>query len=196
LVITTRNLETGLIMLLRCRQFEFSFPRPALIMGVVNVTPDSFSDGGRYLDPSAAVAHAVQLVEEGADLLDIGGESTRPQAVPVEESEEMRRVLPVLERLAGAVKVPISIDTLKPGVARAALQAGASVVNDVGAARKDPEMWRVVAEAGAGYVLMHMKGTPQTMHLHPGYRDVVGEVDEFFLANLADCLLSEWWLSR
>ena len=191
MVITTAaaaNLETGATMLLRCRHFEFAFPRPALIMGVLNVTPDSFSDGGRYLDPSAAVAHAVELVEEGADLLDIGGESTRPNAVPVEESEELRRVLPVLERLVGTVKVPISIDTLKPAVARAALQAGASLVNDVGMARKNLEMWQVVAEAGAGYVLMHTKGTPQTMHLNPTYSDVVTEVDQFFSDQLGQLL--------
>src|SRR5436189_5481165 len=109
-------------MLLRARQFEFTFPRPALIMGIVNVTPDSFSDGGQFLDPDAAVAQALKLVEQGADILDIGGESTRPQAVPVDETEELRRVLPVIERLAGqGKKMPISIDTLKPGVARAAL---------------------------------------------------------------------------
>src|SRR5436190_23726088 len=111
-------------MFLRCRQFEFTFPRPALIMGVVNVTPDSFSDGGQFLEPSAAVAHALQLIQEGADLIDIGGESTRPNAGPVEEGEELKRVLPVIEQLAGQIKVPISIDTIKPAVDRAALQAG------------------------------------------------------------------------
>src|SRR5262245_58174628 len=116
-------------MLLRARQFQFIFPRPALIMGIVNVTPDSFSDGGQFLDPEAAVAHGLKLVEQGAEILDIGGESTRPQATPVSEAEELRRVVPVIERLAGQVKVPLSIDTLKPGVARAALGAGASIVN-------------------------------------------------------------------
>ena|SRR2546421_72716 len=167
-------------MVLRCRHFEFVFPRPALIMGVVNVTPDSFSDGGQFLAPSAAVNHALELVAEGADLLDIGGESTRPNAVPVDQAEELRRVLPVIEKLAEQVKVPVSIDTCKPGVARVCLEAGASLVNDVGASRKDPGMWRVVAEAGAGYVLMHMKGTPQTMQQNPVYEDVVAEVGEFF----------------
>src|SRR6059058_2422509 len=108
-------------MLLRARQFEFQFPRPALLMGVLNVTPDSFSDGGQFLEPSDAVAHALRLVEEGADIIDIGGESTRPGAIPVSETEELRRVLPVIERLAGQVRVPISIDTMKPAVARAAL---------------------------------------------------------------------------
>src|SRR2546421_10794265 len=114
-------------MTLRCRQYEFTFPRPALVMGVVNVTPDSFSDGGQFLDPSAAVAHALELIKEGADLIDIGGESTRPGATPVSEEEELRRVLPVLEGLAGQVQVPISIDKLKPAVAEAAPQAGASL---------------------------------------------------------------------
>src|SRR6266581_212234 len=111
-----------MLMLLRARQFDFIFPRPALVMGIVNVTPDSFSDGGQFLEPRAAVAHALELVEQGAEILDIGGESTRPRAAPVEEEEELRRVIPVLERLAGRVSVPISIDTTKPAVARAALQ--------------------------------------------------------------------------
>ena len=124
-------------MILRAGQFEFTFPRPALVMGIVNVTPDSFFDGGRFLDAPAAVAHALQLVEQGAEILDIGGESTRPGASPVSEAEELRRVMPVIEQLAGRVKVPISIDTVKPGVARAALAAGASMVNDVAANRDD-----------------------------------------------------------
>jgi dihydropteroate synthase len=171
-------------MILRARQFTFTFPRPAQVMGIVNVTPDSFSDGGRFLDPSAAVAHALRLVEEGADIIDIGGESTRPGASPVSEAEELRRVMPVIERLAGRLKVPISIDTVKPGVARAALAAGASLVNDVAANREDIALWRVVAEAGAGYVCMHMQGTPRTMQANPVYHDVVREVGEFFAERL------------
>src|SRR5438034_9264425 len=115
-------------MLLRARQFEFTFPRPALIMGVVNLTPDSFSDGGRFLEVEAGVAHALELEQAGAGMIDIGGESTRPGAEPVSETEELRRVIPVIEKLAGQLKAPISIDTMKPAVARAALQAGASVV--------------------------------------------------------------------
>lgn len=177
-------------MILRARHFEFRFPRPALIMGVVNVTPDSFSDGGRFLEPDAAVAHALKLVEQGAEILDIGGESTRPQAVPVGEIEELRRVIPVIERLAGCVQVPISIDTMKPAVARAALAAGASLVNDVAANREDDAMWRLVAEAEAGYVCLHMQGTPQTMQQRPHYADVVREVHGFFsarLRRLQDC---------
>lgn len=171
-------------MLLRARQFEFTFPRPTLIMGVVNVTPDSFSDGGRFFDADQAVAHARELVAQGADLLDIGGESTRPGAEPVSESEELRRVIPVIEQLASQVKTPLSIDTVKPAVARAALRAGASLVNDIAANRADDTMWRVVAEAGAGYVCMHMQGTPQTMQANPVYTDVKREVGEFFSDRL------------
>jgi dihydropteroate synthase len=167
-------------MILRAGHFEFAFPRPALVMGIVNVTPDSFFDGGRFLVASAAVAHAWQLVEQGAEIIDIGGESTRPGASPVSEAEELRRVMPVIEQLAGRVKVPISIDTVKPGVARAALAAGASLVNDVAANRDDTALWEVVAEARAGYVCTHMQGTLQTMQVNPAYTDVVREVGEFF----------------
>jgi len=177
-------------MILRAGQFELTFPRPALVMGIVNVTPDSFFDGGRFLDAPAAVAQALQLVEQGAEIIDIGGESTRPGASPVSEAEEMRRVIPVIEQLAGRVKVPISIDTVKPGVARAGLAAGASIVNDVAANRDDTALWEVVAEACAGYVCTHMQGTPQTMQVNPDYTDVVREVGEFFserTRRLSDC---------
>ena len=177
-------------MKLRAGQFEFTFPRPALVMGIVNVTPDSFFDGGRFLDARAAVAHGLQLVEQGAEIIDVGGESTRPGAVPVDEAEELRRVLPVIEQLAGQVKVPISIDTVKPGVARAALAAGASIVNDVAANREHDALWRLVAKARASYVCLHMQGTPQTMQSHPAYTDVVREVGEFFfqrIRRLRDC---------
>jgi dihydropteroate synthase len=168
----------------RARQFEFAFPRPALVLGVLNVTPDSFSDGGQYLDPSAAVAHALELVRQGADIIDVGGESTRPRAEPVTEAEELRRVLPVITELARRIRQPISIDTMKPAVARAALQAGASIVNDVAANRTDDLMTQLVAETGAGYILMHMQGTPQTMQDNPVYDDVVREVGEFFAGRL------------
>lgn len=171
-------------MILRARQFTFAFPRPALVMGVVNVTPDSFSDGGQFLEPDHAVARALELLEQGADMLDIGGESTRPGATPVSEAEEMRRVLPVIERLTARVNVPLSIDTMKPSVARAALAAGASIVNDVGANRADDTLWRLVAEAGAGYVCMHMQGTPPDMQSNPAYSDVLREVEEFFRDRL------------
>lgn len=177
-------------MRLRARQFGFEFPRPALVMGIVNVTPDSFSDGGRFPDAAAAVAHALRLAEQGAEILDIGGESTRPHAPPVSEAEELRRVLPVIEQVAGRVSALISIDTMKPRVAWAALRAGASIVNDVAANREEQSMWQVVAEAGAGYVCLHMQGTPQTMQRNPVYADVVREVGEFFfdrLKRLNDC---------
>lgn len=171
-------------MQFHARQFEFLFPRPALVMGIVNVTPDSFSDGGKFLDAQAAVDHALELVAQGAEILDVGGESTRPGARPVAETEELRRVLPVIEQLAGRVTIPISIDTMKPAVARAALAAGASIVNDVAANREDVAMWREVAEFGAGYVCMHCRGTPQTMQEKPFYTNVVREVGEFFQERL------------
>ncbi len=171
-------------MIFHASKFQFTFPRPALVMGIVNVTPDSFSDGGRFFSTDAAVEHGLQLVEQGAEILDIGGESTRPNAEPVSETEELRRVIPVVEQLASCVKIPLSIDTMKPAVARAALQAGASIVNDVAANRTDDEMWRVVAETGAGYVAMHMQGTPQTMQSNPTYSDVVQEVEDFFEERL------------
>ncbi len=172
-------------MIFRARQFTFEFPNPVLLMGIVNVTPDSFSDGGQYLDPVAAIQHALDLIREGADIIDVGGESTRPKAAPVSEGEELRRVLPVIEALAGQVKIPISIDTMKPSVARAALRAGASIVNDVAANRDDADMWRAVADSGAGYVAMHMQGTPQTMQAAPSYRDVTSDVEAFFTERLA-----------
>jgi dihydropteroate synthase len=171
-------------MFFRARQFEFVFPRPALVMGVVNVTPDSFSDGGKYFDTNAAIAHALELVAQGAEILDVGGESTRPGAKPVNEAEELRRVIPVIEKLAAKVEIPLSIDTMKPSVAHAALQAGASIVNDVAANRDDDAMWRVVAECQAGYVCMHAQGSPQTMQENPVYADVVREVGDFFRERL------------
>ena len=156
------------------------FPDRPLLMGVVNVTPDSFFDGGRYLDVESAVAHAVRLVVEGADLLDVGAESTRPGAEIVNEAEECRRAIPVVAAIARAVTVPISIDTSKAVVAREALYAGAVLVNDVTALRGDPAMVDVVASVGAGIVLMHMQGTPRTMQRAPHYDDVIGEISEFF----------------
>ncbi len=174
-------------MILRARQFRFEFPRPTLIMGIVNVTPDSFSDGGEFFDARRAIEHALQLAGEGADILDIGGESTRPNATPVSEEEELRRVLPVLRELSSVCKIPLSIDTMKPQVAAAAVEAGASIVNDVAANRSGDAMWRVVRESGAAYVLMHMQGTPQTMQSHPNYANVVAEVHTFFSEKL-ECL--------
>jgi dihydropteroate synthase len=153
-------------------------------MGVVNVTPDSFSDGGRFLDPGAAAAHGLELAAAGADLLDVGGESTRPGAEPVPAEEEQRRVVPVVARLAGEAGVPVSIDTTKAVVARAALDAGATVVNDVSAGRFDPDILAITGRAGAGYVAMHMLGEPRTMQRDPRYTDVVNEVTAFLVERL------------
>src|SRR5438132_6813220 len=155
------------------------------VMGIVNVTPDSFSDGGRFLDPDAAVAHGIELAQQGADVLDVGGESTRPGAAPVPGDEELRRVVPVVERLAATTTVPLSIDTTKAAVARAALDAGATVVNDVSAGRSDPEIFGVTAVAGAGYVVMHMQGEPRTMQADPRYDDVVAQVGDFPAGRIA-----------
>jgi len=152
------------------------------LMGVVNVTPDSFSDGGRYLDPAAAVEHGLELVKQGADLLDVGGESTRPGAEEVSAGEELARVLPVVEGLVG--KATVSIDTSKAEVARAALDAGAAIVNDVAALRHDPEIAALCAERGAGLVLMHMQGEPRTMQQNPQYDDVVEDVKAFLAERM------------
>jgi dihydropteroate synthase len=157
----------------------------AAVMGIVNATPDSFSDGGRFLDADAAVAHGVDLARQGADVLDVGGESTRPGAAPVPAEEELGRVVPVVERLASVTSVPVSVDTTKAVVARAALDAGATVVNDVSAGRLDPEILSVTAAAGAGYVAMHMQGEPRTMQADPRYDDVVAEVGDFLAASVA-----------
>ena len=154
------------------------------IMGIVNVTPDSFSDGGLYLDPEAAVAHGIELLEQGADILDIGGESTRPGSDPVSEEEELARVIPVIEALSG--RATVSVDTSKAAVAEAAIAAGAGIVNDVTAFRGDPGMARVCAEGGVEVVLMHMLGTPKTMQEHPDYGDVVADVTDFLLERAAE----------
>ncbi len=150
-------------------------------MGIVNVTPDSFSDGGNFFDAEAAVAHALELVAEGAEILDIGGESTRPNAKPVSEKEELRRVIPVIKKLAAKVKIPISIDTMKGTVARAALESGASIVNDVAANRGDGEMWEIVMEFRAGYVCMH---APPVLHKLQKQKNIVLEVGKFFQEQL------------
>jgi len=147
-----------------------------LVMGILNVTPDSFSDGNQFLQSEKAIEHAHQLVAEGADLIDIGGESTRPGATPVEFDDEIRRVVPVIERLAKQLSVPISVDTTKPVVAAAALNSGAAIVNDVSALRFDFHVADVAAKAGAGLILMHSRGGPATMHGLPPVPDIVGEV--------------------
>src|SRR4051794_9328812 len=154
-------------------------------MGIVNVTPDSFSDGGRFLDPDAAVAHGLGLRDAGAAVLDVGGESTRPGAAPVAAADEIGRIVPVVRELAATAGIPISVDTTKASVAAAALEAGATIVNDVSAGRHAPELLSVVADAGAGYVVMHMLGEPRTMQDDPRYDDVVREVGDFLVERLA-----------
>jgi dihydropteroate synthase len=149
------------------------------VMGVVNVTPDSFSDGGRFLAPEAAVDHALRLVDEGADLLDIGAESTRPRARPVSEAEELERLIPVIEAVRARSEAPISVDTMKPAVASAAVAAGAAIWNDVTALTGSPDSLTTAASLGCGVVLMHMQGEPATMQDDPRYDDVVGEVAAF-----------------
>ena len=167
--------------------WSLDLPLPC-IMGVVNVTPDSFSDGGHFLAADAALEQSLALVREGAAIVDIGGESTRPGSDPVEPDEELRRVVPVVEALAERVGVPISVDTTKAEVARRALAAGAAIVNDVTALRGDPDMAGVVAEAGCPVCLMHMQGQPKTMQEEPRYEDVVLEVLEFLEERLAFAL--------
>jgi len=153
-------------------------------MGVLNVTPDSFSDGGRYLRPDRAATHAERMADAGADLIDIGGESTRPGALPVPLEEELRRVIPVIKRVATRCRLPISIDTSKAEVARRAIEAGAAMVNDVTALMGDPEMAGVVAGAGVPVVLMHMRGTPETMQRRPRYRALMEELLRFFRGRI------------
>lgn len=167
---------------------SFDLSRRGLIMGVLNVTPDSFSDGGSFLDRDAAVAHALELARDGADIIDVGGESTRPGAEAVGEEEELRRVVPVIRALRAQSGVLISIDTSKAAVAREAVAAGADIINDVSALTGDPAMAETAARSGAGVVLMHMQGEPRTMQRSPHYDDVVGEVAEFLRQRLAAVL--------
>ena len=164
---------------LRCRRYSLNLTGRTQIMGVLNVTPDSFSDGGLYLNPGRAVDHAHRMVEEGADLIDVGGESTRPGAEPVSAEEELRRILPLLGPLADKLPVPISVDTYKADVAAAALAEGVDLINDISGLSLDPRMASVVAKAGAGLVLTHIRGTPQTMQADPQYTDLLGEIREY-----------------
>jgi dihydropteroate synthase len=164
----------------------FTIERMPLLMGIVNVTPDSFSDGGRYDTVENAFRHGVKLVEDGADILDVGGESTRPGAVPVPRAEELRRVVPVIDRLRREVGVPLSIDTSKAEVAKQAIAAGASIINDVTALTGDPDMPSIAAESQAGIIAMHMQGAPQTMQVNPVYHEVVGEVHDYLQLRLAE----------
>jgi dihydropteroate synthase len=165
-----------------CGKFQLDLSTPR-VMGIVNVTPDSFSDGGKFAATNLAIEHALKLVEEGADILDIGGESTRPNATPVSLQEELDRVIPVIEALSRQINIPLSIDTYKPKVMQAAIAAGASIINDVRALQEAGAL-EIAVKSGAGVCLMHMQGTPQTMQLNPHYNDVVNDVKSFLKARL------------
>ncbi len=154
-------------------------------MGVLNVTPDSFSDGGKFFELEKAIEHGVKMAAEGADVIDVGGESTRPGAEPVAAGEELRRAIPVIERLRAKIDVPISIDTSKAEVARAAIHAGASIVNDITGGRGDQGMLPLIAETKSAFIIMHMQGTPRTMQIQPRYADVVSEIADFFRQQYA-----------
>ena len=163
----------------------FNVSRQGLIMGVLNVTPDSFSDGGNFFAPEGAIEHGVKMASEGADIIDVGGESTRPGAEPIAAAEELRRVIPVIEKLRAKIDVAISIDTSKSEVASAAIQAGASVVNDVTGGRGDERMLPLIAETNSALIIMHMQGSPRTMQNQPRYLDVVSEIADFFRQQYA-----------
>lgn len=171
----------------RCRERTLRCER-TLIMGILNITPDSFSDGGNYFDLAQAVVRGLKIADEGADIIDIGGESTRPGAAVVDEAEELRRVVPIIRTLAERTNCAISVDTTKASVARAALKAGAHIINDISAATKDEAMLATVVEFQAGVVLMHCQGTPETMQQDPQYTDVVAEVRDF-LSSRVDALV-------
>lgn len=172
-------------MIFHCGQYTLDLARPR-VMGIVNATPDSFSDGGQYASTAAAIEHGLRLVDEGAEILDIGGESTRPGSTVVPLEEELQRVIPVIEGLARRAGVPLSVDTYKPAVMRAAIAAGADIINDI-CALQQPGALDAVADSRAGVCLMHMQGTPQTMQADPHYDDVVQEVRDFLLARIQAC---------
>jgi dihydropteroate synthase len=168
------------------RRFDVS--QHALIMGVLNVTPDSFSDGGEFFTPHRAIERGVVMAAEGAHIIDVGGESTRPGSEPVAADEELRRVIPVIEKLRQKIDLPISIDTSKAEVARAAIEAGASIVNDITGGREDERMLPLIADTKSALIIMHMQGTPRTMQIQPRYADVISEISEFFRQQYARAL--------
>jgi dihydropteroate synthase len=171
-------------MRLDWRCFSLDFSKRTYIMGILNVTPDSFSDGGRFLDRAAAIRRAEQMAEEGADIIDIGGQSTRPGSEPVPLEEELRRTIPVIESLSGRIGVPLSIDTYRAEVARRALDAGASMVNDISGLRFDPEMPKAVAAHDVPVVVMHMKGTPRDMQENPVYEALIPEIMDYLRESI------------
>lgn len=164
---------------LSCGKFSLNLGKRTLIMGILNTTPDSFSDGGHFFNSKDAIRHAETMIQEGADIIDIGGESSRPFSEPVPVDEELRRVIPVIQALSGAISVPISIDTTKSVVARKAIEAGASIVNDISSLKMDPHMADVVRDFDVPVILMHMKGSPKTMQENPHYDDPVAEIKSF-----------------
>lgn len=172
-------------MKLAWKNFYLDFSKKTYIMGVLNITPDSFSDGGLYFDKSAAIKRAIQMVEDGADIIDIGGESTRPGSESITIDEELRRTIPVIEALAKKIKIPISIDTYKSEVALAALDSGASMVNDISGLRFDPKMSEVVSEYKVLVVIMHIKGRPKDMQQNPVYEALVPEIMDYFRASIS-----------
>lgn len=171
-------------MKLKWGKFSLDFSKKTHIMGVLNVTPDSFSDGGMHFDKSRAVDHALRMIDEGADILDIGGESTRPGSDPVSLDEELRRTIPVIEALAKNIPIPISIDTYKSDVAVRALEAGAAIVNDISGMRFDPEMPKVISRFKSPVVIMHIKGTPKEMQVNPTYKALIPEIMDYFRAGI------------
>ena len=171
------------------RTCQLTFSHRPLLMGIVNTTPDSFSDGGQYFEPAAAIARGLQLAEHGADLLDVGGESTRPYSQPVSAADELRRALPVVQALSEQTRVPVSIDTSKAAVAAEAIAAGAEIINDVTGLQGDPAMLQIARETAAGVCVMHMQGTPQTMQNNPQYGDVVEDVG-LYLRQRRDALIA------
>jgi len=166
------------------RDFTLDFNKKTYIMGVVNITPDSFSDGGLFLDKEKAFRHALKLAEDGADIIDIGGESTRPGSEPVSASEEIRRTIPVIEAISKHISVPVSIDTYKAEVAKAALDAGASIVNDISGLRLDPEMPKIVAQYGVPVIIMHIKGRPRDMQKNPVYEALIPEIMDYLRISI------------
>lgn len=174
-------------MILSCKGITLDFSKKTYIMGVLNVTPDSFSDGGLYLDREIAVEHALKLIDDGADIIDIGGESSRPGSMPVSTEEEIRRTIPVISELAKRIKTPISIDTYKAEVARQALDAGASIVNDISGLRFDPGMAAVIAENDIPVILMHIKGCPNNMQSSPSYEALIPEIIDYLRGSIQLC---------
>lgn len=166
------------------RNFYLDFSQKTYIMGILNVTPDSFSNGGRYFEKAAAIERALKMVEEGADMIDIGGESTRPGSEPIAIEKELRRTIPVIEALAGKITIPLSIDTYKSEVARKALDAGASMVNDISGLRFDPEMPKIISEYKVPVVIMHIKGRPKDMQQNPAYEALIPEIMDYFRRSM------------